>query len=131
MARALIRRRGLRAALIVAALSTATLMLGSTAALAATNTATSGTTVAATTATDLPTCGTDACVPVFNTDGVEVAIAVVNSVTGQIDLVGPAGNIIGVVEQEGSALVVVGAGGAVVGTLAVNPATGQVIFAPV
>jgi hypothetical protein len=134
MAKAL-RRRGLRAALAVAALGTATLVLGSTPALAAastvTNTATGGATGAATRAAGID-CTAPVCVQVFNTDGTLFADALVDPATGQVVLLDPtSGVIIGIVAEEGSTVVVIGASGAVIGTLGLDEATDQVVFAPV
>jgi hypothetical protein len=106
-------------------------MLGSTTALAATNTATGGATAAATRAAAFD-CTAPDCVQIFNTNGTLFAFALANPVTGQVDLLNPVSSvIIGVVEQEGSTVVVIGASGAVIGTLALNEATGQVVFEPV
>lgn len=127
------RCRGLRAVLAIAALGTATLTLGSTPALAATNTTTGGTTVAATKVAGMTdSCTAPTCVPIFDTEGVEFAGALLDPLTGQVVILDLTTSvIIGVVEQEGSTVVVIGASGSVIGTLFLNVATDQVVYAPV
>lgn len=132
MARVL-RCRGLRAALTVTALGAATLMLGNTTALAATNTATHATMAAATrAAAPAADCSDGSCVAIFNLQGTEIGVVAVNPATGSVEFIDLNGNIIGIVEQEASgAVVCIGAGGAVVGEFAIDQANGLVVFLPV
>jgi hypothetical protein len=126
----ILRRRGLRAALAVAALGTAALMLGSTPALAAAHTATSGATGTAATAMAAASTNQDDVIPVFLADGTLFGYAVDDPATGQLVLISSAGTILGIVEEENGAVVLIGASGAVLGTFTVDEATGEVIFIP-
>jgi hypothetical protein len=118
--------------------NTATVPTGGTTATGTTTTttgATSGTGGTATSGTATSgtagntTSGTE--VPVFNTSGSQVGVAVVNPATGAVELVGPGGAVLGIVQQQNGAVNLIGAGGAVLGNFAVNQANGTVIFTTV
>jgi hypothetical protein len=69
-------------------------------------------------------------VPVFNTSGSQVGVAVMNPATGAVELVGPGGTVLGVVQQRSGAVNLVSAGSAVLGSFAADQANGTVIFMP-
>jgi hypothetical protein len=68
-----------------------------------------------------------ASVPVFDGEGGRVGSTVTNPVTGTVELVSPAGSILGVIVPRDDTADLIGAGGAVVGTFALCPDTGRVI----
>jgi hypothetical protein len=109
-----------------------------TAATTAATTGTAATTVsttgtAATTAATTTSQGVTppaAPVPVFASMGMQVGVAAMNPATGAVELVGPGGAVLGVVQQQNGAVNLVGAGGAALGSFAVNQANGQLTFTP-
>lgn len=69
-------------------------------------------------------------VPVFDGEGNPVGSTVTNPVTGTVELVGPGCSILGVIVARDDTADLIGAGGAVIGTFALGPATGQVVLSP-
>jgi hypothetical protein len=95
---------------------------------ATTATGTVATTAATTTAMSQGTASSAAPLPIFDSMGIQVGVAVTNPATGAVELVGQGGVVLGVVQQQNGAVYLVGAGGSVLGSFAVNQANGQIIF---
>jgi hypothetical protein len=103
----------------------ATTAVGTSGSTASTGTASTGTA-----STGTVTTAATSAVPVFNSSGIQVGVAETNPATGAVKLVGLNGNLLGVIVQRNGTVDLIGVGGAVLGSFAVNQANGTVIFMP-
>lgn len=74
---------------------------------------------------------TSAAVPVFDSSDIQIGLAATNPATGAVELLGASGGtILGVIAQQSNAINLIGAGGTVLGSFAIDQATGHVLFVP-
>jgi hypothetical protein len=69
-----------------------------------------------------------AAVPVYDSAGTQIGVAVTNPATGTPELIGAGGSVLGVIQQRGGMVSLVGSGGSVIGSFALSQPAGHVVF---